>query len=43
MPKVSVIIPTYNGAHLIARAIQSVFSQIYKDFELIIWEECKFI
>ena len=36
MPKVSVIIPTYNRAHLVGRAIKSVLDQTYKDFELIV-------
>ncbi len=32
---VSVIIPTYNRASLVGRAIQSVLAQTYEDFELI--------
>ncbi len=40
MPKVSVIIPTYNRAHLVGRAIQSVLDQTYRDFELIIVDDC---
>lgn len=35
-PKVSVIVPTYNRAHVIDRAIRSVLNQTYQDFELII-------
>lgn len=34
--KVSVIIPTYNRPKLLARAIESVFSQTYKNFEIIV-------
>jgi len=35
-PKVSVIMPSYNTASLIAEAIESVFAQSYPDFELIV-------
>jgi len=33
-PKVSVIIPTYNWAELLSRAIKSVLEQTYQDFEV---------
>ena len=36
MPKVSIILPTYNRAHLIGRSIESVLHQDFTDFELII-------
>ncbi len=39
-PKVSVIIPTYNRANLVGRAIKSVLNQTYRDFELIIVDDC---
>jgi glycosyltransferase involved in cell wall biosynthesis len=35
MPKVSVIIPVYNGAQFIAEAIESVLAQTFNDYELI--------
>ena len=36
---VSVIIPTYNRASLLSRAIESVMNQTFKDFELIIIDD----
>lgn len=36
---ISVIIPTYNRAHVLRRAIESVFKQNYKNFELIIVDD----
>jgi len=38
--KVSVIIPTYNRAHMITEAIDSALNQTFKDFELIIVDNC---
>ena len=38
-PTVSVIIPVYNRAQLVQKAIQSVFEQYYEDFELIIVDD----
>ena len=39
MPRVSVIITTYNRAHLVSQAIQSVLDQTFRDFELIIVDD----
>jgi glycosyltransferase involved in cell wall biosynthesis len=36
MPKVSVIIPTYNRRMALLRAIQSVLDQTFKDYEIIV-------
>jgi glycosyltransferase involved in cell wall biosynthesis len=35
-PKVSVIMPAYNTAHLIAGALESVFAQTFRDFETVV-------
>jgi glycosyltransferase involved in cell wall biosynthesis len=39
-PLVSVLITSYNREQYIAEAIQSVLSQVYKNFELIIVDDC---
>ena len=39
LPSVSVIIPTYNRAHLVGRAIRSVLDQTFQDFELIVIDD----
>ena len=38
-PKASVIIPTYNRAHLISQAIDSVLQQTFSDFEIIVVDD----
>jgi len=38
-PTVSVIVPTYNRAHLVGRAIQRILNQTYQDFEIIIVDD----
>ena len=39
IPTVSVIIPTYNRERTIKRAIDSVLSQTFKDFELLVMDD----
>ena len=38
-PTVSVIIPTYNRAHLLKRTIKSVLNQTFQDFELLLVDD----
>jgi glycosyltransferase involved in cell wall biosynthesis len=40
MPKVSVIIPTYNSLEYLTSAIISAREQIYKDFEILVVDDC---
>lgn len=39
MPSVSVIIPTYNRAKVLRASIESVLSQTFEDFEVIIVDD----
>lgn len=38
-PKISIIIPTYNRAHTLERAIKSVLNQTYKNYQLIVVDD----
>ncbi|TDG35305.1 glycosyltransferase family 2 protein [Pedobacter changchengzhani] len=40
MPKVTVIIPNYNHAKFLEQRIDSVITQTYQDFEIIILDDC---
>ncbi|MFI5324415.1 MAG: glycosyltransferase family 2 protein, partial [Thermodesulfobacteriota bacterium] len=40
MPHVSVIIPTHNRANLLKKSVTSVLSQSYRDFELLVIDDC---
>ena len=40
MPKVTVVILTYNRATILRRAIQSVLDQTFRDFELFVVDDC---
>lgn len=39
-PRVSVIMPVYNGAALVGRALRTVFNQTFADFEVIVVDDC---
>jgi glycosyltransferase involved in cell wall biosynthesis len=38
-PKISIVIPTYNRAHVLGRAIESVFAQTVSDFEILVADD----
>ena len=38
-PLISVVIPTYNRVHLIGEALESVFAQTFKDYEVILIDD----
>ncbi|GAA4815324.1 hypothetical protein GCM10023330_24230 [Litoribaculum gwangyangense] len=39
-PKVSIIIPNYNHEHFLEQRLQSIFYQTYKNFEVILLDDC---
>ena len=39
MPKVSVIVPAYNRAKLLSRALESIFAQTFNDYEVIVVDD----
>lgn len=39
MPKVSIVIPTYNRSRFVCEAIESVLNQSFKDFEIIVVDD----
>lgn len=39
MPKVSILIPSYNAAHFLSTSIESALSQTYQDFEIIVMDD----
>ena len=40
MPKVSIVLPSYNGERYIRESIESVIKQTFTDWELIIVDDC---
>ena len=40
MPQVSIILPNYNHSGFLDRRFRSIFNQTFKDFELIILDDC---
>jgi len=40
MPTVSVVVPNYNHARYLQQRIDSILSQTYQDFELILLDDC---
>ena len=39
LPLISVIVPTYNRGYIITQALQSIYSQTFQDFEIIVVDD----
>src|SRR5262249_47638860 len=39
VPRVSVVMPVYNGERFVLEAVQSILAQTYRDFELIVVDD----
>ena len=40
MPRISIVIPTYNSESFLSKTIESALAQTFKDFELIVVDDC---
>ncbi|EDP5489788.1 TPA: glycosyltransferase, partial [Campylobacter jejuni] len=40
MPKISIILPTFNVEKYIAKALESCINQTFKDIEIIVVDDC---
>lgn len=40
MPKISVVMPLYNAENYVAKAVQSILQQTFREFELLIIDDC---
>jgi glycosyltransferase involved in cell wall biosynthesis len=39
-PRVSFVVPCYNLAHLLSECVKSILAQTYRDFEILIMDDC---